>query len=118
MTVEDTGCSQEARIPVTLTIEKEPQNIVKTQTIPIINPDEQQTVTFRQLGQVTFADRTDLRVNVKPVTGRDEQGQQQRQLPGHLLVWASRPARGSHGCARPLESSGLRAMGASRGRAP
>ena len=69
MTVEDTGCSQEVRVAVTLTIEKDPQNIVKTQTIPIINPDEQQTVTFRQLGQVPFADRTNLRVNVKPVPG-------------------------------------------------
>jgi virulence-associated protein VagC len=68
VTVEDTGCSQEVRIPVTLTIEKDPQNIVKTQTIAIINPDEQQTVTFRRLGQVPFADRTNLRVNVKAVT--------------------------------------------------
>ena len=69
VTVEDTGCSQEVRIPVTLTIEKTPENIVKTQTIAIINPDEQQTVTFRQLGQPPFADRTNLTVNVKPVTG-------------------------------------------------
>jgi virulence-associated protein VagC len=67
VTVENTGCSQEVRIPVTLTIEKEPQNIVKTQTIAIINPDEEQTVTFRRLGQVPFADRTNLRVNVKAV---------------------------------------------------
>jgi virulence-associated protein VagC len=69
VTVEDTGCSQEVRIPVTLTIEKTPENIVKTQTIGIINPDEQQTVTFRNLGQPPFATRTNLRVNVKPVTG-------------------------------------------------
>jgi virulence-associated protein VagC len=69
VTVEDTGCSQEVRIPVTLTIEKNPENIVKTQTIAIINPDEQQTVTFRQLGQPPFATRTNIRVNVKPVTG-------------------------------------------------
>jgi virulence-associated protein VagC len=67
VTVEDTGCSQEVRIPVTLTIEKDPQNIVKTQTIPIINPEEQQTVTFRNLGQPPFATRTNVRVQVKPV---------------------------------------------------
>lgn len=67
VTVEDTGCSQEVRIPVTLTIEKDPQNIVKTQTIPIINPGEQQTVTFRNLGQPPFATRTNVRVQVKPV---------------------------------------------------
>jgi virulence-associated protein VagC len=67
VTVEDTGCSQEVRIPVTLTIEKDPQNIVKTQTIAIINPGEQQTVTFRNLGQPPFATRTNVRVQVKPV---------------------------------------------------
>jgi hypothetical protein len=67
VTVEDTGCSQEVRIPVTLTIEKTPQNIVKTTTIPIINPGEQQTVTFRQLGQPPFATRTNVKVEVKAV---------------------------------------------------
>ena len=67
VTIEDTGCSQEVRIPVTLTIEKDPQNIVKTQTIPIINPGEQQTVTFRNLGQPPFATRTNVIVRVKPV---------------------------------------------------
>jgi hypothetical protein len=67
VTVEDTGCSQEVRIPVTLTIEKSPKNIVKTQTIPIINPGEQQTVTFRNIGQVPFATRTNIKVEVKAV---------------------------------------------------
>jgi hypothetical protein len=67
VTVEDTGCSQEVRIPVTLTIEKTPENIVKTQTIGIINEGEQQTVTFRQLGQPPFATRTNVKVVVKAV---------------------------------------------------
>jgi hypothetical protein len=67
VTIENTGCSQEVRIPVTLTIQKSPQNIVKTQTIGIINPGEQQTVTFRQIGQVPFATRTNIKVDVRPV---------------------------------------------------
>jgi len=67
VTVEDTGCSQEVRIPVTVTIQKSPENIVKTQTIGIINPGEQQTVTFRRIGQVPFATRTNIEVEVKPV---------------------------------------------------
>lgn len=69
VTVEDTGCSQEVRIPVTLTIQKQPNPIVKTQTIAIINPGERQTVTFRRIGQVPFATRTSIKVEVKPVTG-------------------------------------------------
>jgi virulence-associated protein VagC len=71
VTVEDTGCSQEVRIPVTLTIEKDPEDIVKTQTIAIINPEEQQTVTFRNLGQPPFATRTNIRVQVKPVPNEE-----------------------------------------------
>ena len=47
--VEDTGESQEVRIKVTLTIPKEPEPIVKTQTIPIIDPGETKSVT-RQVG--------------------------------------------------------------------
>jgi hypothetical protein len=69
VTIEDTGCSQEVRIPITLTIQKDPNPIVKTQTVGIINPGEQQTVTFRNLGQPPFARRTTLRVQVKAVTG-------------------------------------------------
>jgi hypothetical protein len=67
VTIENTGCSQEVSIPVTLTIEKEPSPIVKRQTVAIINPGEQQTVTFRRIGQVPFAQRTSINVKVTPV---------------------------------------------------
>jgi hypothetical protein len=79
--VEDTGCSQEVRIPVTLTIQKSPQNIVKTQTIPIINPGEQQTVTFRQIGQVPFATRTNVKVEVKPVANESKTDNNTAEYP-------------------------------------
>ena len=69
VTIENTGCSQEVRIPIKLTIVKDPDPIVKTQTVGIINPDESQTVTFRNLGQPPFARRTELRVEVTPVAG-------------------------------------------------
>lgn len=81
VTVEDTGCSQEVRIPITLTIRKSPENIVKTQTIPIINPGEQQTVTFRQIGQVPFATRTSITVDVKPVTGETRRENNSAEFP-------------------------------------
>ena len=44
--VEDTGESQEVRIKVTLTIPKQPDPIVKTQTVPIIDPGETKAVTL------------------------------------------------------------------------
>jgi hypothetical protein len=67
VTVEDTGDSQEVQIKVTLTIQQSPTPIVQTKTIDLINPGEQQTVVFRNLGQVQFATKTTVKVDVAPV---------------------------------------------------
>jgi hypothetical protein len=42
---------------------------VKTQKIPIINPNESVTVTFERLGEVQFARKTTVKVDVEPVPG-------------------------------------------------
>ena len=65
--VEDTGDSQEVQVKVTLTIQQSPSPIVQTKTIDLINPGEQKTVTFNNLGQVQFATRTIVKVDVAPV---------------------------------------------------
>lgn len=67
--VENTGDSQEVQVKVTLTIQQQPSAIVATKTIDSINPGEQKTVTFNNLGQVTFVTRTTVRVDVQPVEG-------------------------------------------------
>jgi len=67
VTVEDTGDSQEVQIKVTLTIQQSPSPIVQTKTIDLINPGEQKQVVFRNLGQVQFATRTTVKVDVAPV---------------------------------------------------
>src|SRR4029079_5027436 len=67
VTVEDTGDSQEVQVKVTLTIQQSPTPIVQTKTIDLINPGEQRTVIFRNLGQVQFATRTGVKVDVAPV---------------------------------------------------
>jgi hypothetical protein len=67
VTVEDTGDSQEVQVKVTLTIQQSPSPIVQTKTIDLINPGEQKTVTFHNLGQVQFATRTTVKVDVQPV---------------------------------------------------
>jgi hypothetical protein len=69
VTIEDSGDNLEAAIPVTLTIEKTGAPIVKTQTVQLINPAEQKTVTFTDLGQVPFARKTTVKVDVAPVPG-------------------------------------------------
>lgn len=66
VTIQDTGDSQEVQIKVTLTIQQQTP-IVKTKTIPLINPGEQKTVIFRNLGQVQFATNTIVKVDVAPV---------------------------------------------------
>jgi hypothetical protein len=67
VTVHDGGDSQEVGIKVTLTIDKPGGAIVKTKTIPVINPGQDTTVTFSDLGGVPFARRTTVNVDVAPV---------------------------------------------------
>jgi hypothetical protein len=69
VTVSDSGDSQEVGIKVTLTIQKPQGAIVRTQTIELINPGQTKTVTFRNLGQVPFAQKTTVLVDVAPVPG-------------------------------------------------
>jgi hypothetical protein len=68
VTVEDSGDAQEVGIKVTLTIQQDPA-IVKTLTIPVINPGQQKTLTFTNLGQVKFAQKEQVNVDVAPVAG-------------------------------------------------
>jgi hypothetical protein len=69
VTIKDSGDSQEVGIKVTLTIEKSPTPIVKNQTIALINAGESKTVEFHDLGQVPFAQKVKVKVNVSPVPG-------------------------------------------------
>jgi len=67
--VEDTGESQEVRIKVTLTIPKQPDAIVKTASIPIIDPGETKAVVFTVGALVPFGEQTSVKVDVDPVPG-------------------------------------------------
>jgi hypothetical protein len=70
VTVLDSGDAQEVGIDVTLTIDQGTgKPLVKTQTIDVINPDESVTVTFEGFGDLQFARRTTLSVDVEPVVG-------------------------------------------------
>ncbi|HWB21305.1 MAG TPA: hypothetical protein VG652_00280 [Gaiellaceae bacterium] len=68
VTVEDSGDSQEVKIPVSLTITGPPE-IVMHKTIVTINPGDQQVVTFTGLGAVQFGRQVQLTVDVKKVPG-------------------------------------------------
>jgi NAD(P)-dependent dehydrogenase (short-subunit alcohol dehydrogenase family) len=69
VTVEDSGDSQEANIPVTLTIVQSGGNITKHATIGFINPGEVKTVSFTGFPAVSFASTVTVKVEVEPVPG-------------------------------------------------
>jgi hypothetical protein len=81
VTVEDTGDSQEVQVKVTLTIQQTPSPIVQTKTIDLINPGEQRTVAFHNLGQVQFATRTTVKVDVQPVPEEKNTANNSLQFP-------------------------------------
>jgi hypothetical protein len=79
--VEDTGESQEVRIKVTLTIPKQPDSIVKTATIPIIDPGETKAVVFNVGALVPFGEQTSVKVDVDPVPGETNTGNNTAEFP-------------------------------------
>ena len=54
---------------MTLTIQKPQGAIVKTKVLALINPGQSKSVTFTDLGQVPFAQKTSVSVDVQAVPG-------------------------------------------------
>jgi hypothetical protein len=71
VTVEDSGDFQEVNVPVTLTINAGGTPIVRRRSIPLIQPAQQQTVTFGnfQLPTTAFGAKATIKVNVGEVAG-------------------------------------------------
>jgi hypothetical protein len=67
--VENTGCCQEVSVKVTLTIPKSTAPIVKTKTIPLIDPGEVKSVTLTVGALVPFGEQVSVKVDVDPVPG-------------------------------------------------
>ena len=71
VTVEDSGDFQETSVPVVLTIDAGGTPIKKQQTIPLIQPAQQQSVKFSgfNLPQTAFGNKATIEVEVKKVPG-------------------------------------------------
>ena len=80
-TDEDTGQNQEVQVNVTLTILQSPTPIVKKAVIDQINPGEQKTITFGNLGPVQFATKTSVKVDVQPVPGEQSTANNSAEFP-------------------------------------
>jgi CARDB protein len=75
VTIENSGASQEVQVQVVLTIPRSGlQPIVRRATIPSIDPGEQKSVTLDDIGQPPFGARTPVKVEVKPVKGETNTG--------------------------------------------
>ena len=79
--VEDTGDSQEVRLVVTLTIPKQPDPIVQTKTIPLIDPGETKAVTFQIGTLVPFGEQISVKVDVDPVQGETNTANNTAEYP-------------------------------------
>ena len=79
--VHDGGSSQEVQIQVTLTIPASPTSIVKTATIPVIDPGETKTVTFKDFPTIPIGSKTSVKVDVKPVKGETNISNNSAQYP-------------------------------------
>lgn len=73
VTVRNSGDSLETGVQVTFTIAQDPQ-IKDQKTIDLIEPGRVKTVVFRDLGEVKFGTPVALRVNVIPVQGETNTG--------------------------------------------
>jgi hypothetical protein len=69
VSVANSGDSQEVGIKVTITIQKPQGAIVRTKTLALINPGQTKSVTIGDLGQVPFAQKTTVNVDVATVPG-------------------------------------------------
>jgi hypothetical protein len=81
VTIKDSGDSPEINIPVTLTIQQSPTPIVKRAKLDFINPGEEKTVTFRNIGAVQFTTPTKVKVTVTPVPGETNTSNNTAEYP-------------------------------------
>ena len=81
VSVLDSGDFQEVSVEVTLTIQKTPTPIVRKQTIDIIQSGETKTVTFNDLGQPPFGQRTSVKVDIAPVAGESNTANNTTEYP-------------------------------------
>ncbi|RDI75619.1 CARDB domain-containing protein [Gaiella occulta] len=79
--VKNTGANQEVRVEVTLTIPKGSTPIVKKQTIDLIDIGEVKTVTFRDIPEPPFGEKTTVKVDVTPVSGEQNKANNTAEYP-------------------------------------
>jgi hypothetical protein len=81
VTIVNTGEFRERDVKVTLTIQQRPSPILQAKTIDRIDPGQQRTVIFRNLGQVQLATLLTLKVDIAPVLGEKNLASNSERYP-------------------------------------
>jgi hypothetical protein len=82
VTIKNSGNVQVFSVPVKLTIQQaKPPNIVKRTKIPFLNPGDETTVTFRNIPQPSFASPATIKVEISPVAGETNTGNNSADYP-------------------------------------
>jgi hypothetical protein len=81
VTFENSGDSTETGVQVTLTIQKTPEPIVRRQTVDITEPNQEEQVTFRNITNVPFVQRTSLQVEIGEVPGEQNLANNTAEYP-------------------------------------
>jgi hypothetical protein len=79
--IRNSGDSLETGVEVTLRIVQSPNSITKTETIDLIQPGQTKNVVFGDLADLTIAEPATLRVNVAPVQGETNTGNNSAEYP-------------------------------------
>jgi hypothetical protein len=69
VTIKNSGCAQEVGLKVRLTIQQSPKPIKKEATIDLLDPGDEATTEFRDLGLPPLDQATSMTVEVLPVPG-------------------------------------------------
>ncbi len=86
VTVKNSGCAQEVGLRVTLTIQQSPKPIKSRKTIPLIDPGNEESVSFSGLGLPPLDQKTSLTVEVDPVPGETNRTNNSANYPVQFSV--------------------------------
>ena len=85
----NSGENQEVGVKVRLTIPAQPSPIVKNATIDVIDPGETKAVTFSDFPDFPFGEGTTVQVQVLPVPGETNTGNNSAEYPVVFSLEAS-----------------------------
>ncbi|MEP6909756.1 MAG: CARDB domain-containing protein [Actinomycetota bacterium] len=84
--IKNSGCAQEVGLKVRLTIQQSPKPITKQATINLLNPGEETSVEFSDLGLPPLDQRTSLTIEVDPVPGESSTSNNTASYPVQFAV--------------------------------